>query len=360
MHKLYVFSLLALACCTSAFQLVPVPNVRSHANSQEARSQLSLPIRTRSSSSGLLRFEKSLPAQADPTQELVGEDAAVFEFSNQKIQSWGIFSVLVTSVLGLLYVTWIKADTGFGDDYIRLLESIAGGDSHVVMGMLLTIFGVIHSGLASLRTKGESIIGARAWRVLFALASLPLALSAVVYFINHRYDGALLWSLRDFPGMHGLCWALSFVSFLFLYPSTFNLLEVAAVDRPEQHLWETGVARVTRHPQAVGQGLWCLAHTLWVGTSFMCVATAGLMAHHLFACWHGDRRLEERHGDAFRRVKERTSIMPFQAILEGRQQLPQDYYKEFLRGPYLIVTVATVGAYFAHPYMQAYSYLTQW
>jgi uncharacterized membrane protein len=76
------------------------------------------------------------------------------------------------------------------------------------------------------------------------------------------------------------------------------------VDKPKLHLWETGIMRVTRHPQAsgrgvmllrrlvcrcrwrperrltllgpraawlaaqmVGQGLWCLAHTLWMGSS---------------------------------------------------------------------------------------------
>ena len=31
-----------------------------------------------------------------------------------------------------------------------------------------------------------------------------------------------------------------FISFFFLYPSTFNILEVAAVDKPKLHLWETG------------------------------------------------------------------------------------------------------------------------
>jgi hypothetical protein len=62
--------------------------------------------------------------------------------------------------------------------------------------------------------------------VLFALGSLPLATVALVYFINHRYDGAMLWNLRDMPGVHELCWLLSFVSFFFLYPSTFNILEV--------------------------------------------------------------------------------------------------------------------------------------
>lgn len=43
---------------------------------------------------------------------------------------------------------------------------------------------------------GEEAIGARAYRVLFALVSLPLAIAAVVYFIDHRYDGVPLWNVR--------------------------------------------------------------------------------------------------------------------------------------------------------------------
>jgi len=70
-----------------------------------------------------------------------------------------------------------------------------------------------------------------------------------VYFINHRYDGVQLWQLQSVPGVHELVWLSNFVSFFFLYPSTFNLLEVAAVDKPKLHLWETGIMRITRHPQ---------------------------------------------------------------------------------------------------------------
>ncbi len=43
------------------------------------------------------------------------------------------------------------------------------------------------------------------------------------------------------------------------------------------------------------------------------------MAHHLFGCWHGDRRLSAKYGEAFEVVKARTSTFPFQAIWEGRQ-----------------------------------------
>jgi zeta-carotene isomerase len=95
--------------------------------------------------------------------------------------------------------------------------------------------------------------------------------------------------------------------------------QVAAVDKPKLHMWETGIMRITRHPQMVGQAIWCAAHTLWVGSSVMVAASAGLMAHHLFGCWHGDQRLSSKYGEAFEVVKARTSTMPFKAIMEGRQ-----------------------------------------
>lgn len=48
------------------------------------------------------------------------------------------------------------------------------------MLMLIFIFATVHSGLASLRDIGEKIIGERAFRVLFAGVSLPLAMSTIV------------------------------------------------------------------------------------------------------------------------------------------------------------------------------------
>lgn len=50
----------------------------------------------------------------------------------------------------------------------------------VVMLIILFTFALVHSGLASLRGVGEKLIGERAFRVLFAASSLPLAVSAVV------------------------------------------------------------------------------------------------------------------------------------------------------------------------------------
>ena len=85
--------------------------------------------------------------------------------------------------------------------------------------------------------------------VSFALIDNLQGIVMQVYFINHRYDGLQLWQLQSVPGLHQLLWLSNFISFFFLYPSTFNLLEVAAVDKPKMHLWETGIMRITRHPQ---------------------------------------------------------------------------------------------------------------
>lgn len=45
---------------------------------------------------------------------------------------------------------------------------------------IVLIFGSVHSGLASVRDSAEKMIGERAFRVLFAGTSLPLAVSTIV------------------------------------------------------------------------------------------------------------------------------------------------------------------------------------
>lgn len=218
--------------------------------------------------------------------------------------------------------------------------------SHFVMLGLLLGFAIAHSGLAALRPWAEKHIGARPYRILFALVSLPLAVVLIIYFINHRYEGLQLWQVQDVPLVQPLVWVLSAISFVFLYPATFNLLEIAAIEKPQVHLYETGIIRITRHPQMVGQVIWCIAHTLWLGTTFTLVTSAGLVLHHWFGVWHGDRRLAYRHGKAFLSVKERTSVIPFLAIVQGRQTLK---WQEFLRPAYLGVAVFVLLLWWSHP-----------
>lgn len=216
-----------------------------------------------------------------------------------------------------------------------------------MLALLLT-FAVLHSGGAALRTWGEERIGARAWRLLFASISIPAAVVVIGYFLAHRYDGIRLWNLQGTPGLIPLIWGGTAISFFFLYPATYNLLEIPALLRPQVRLYATGIIRISRHPQAVGQILWCATHLLWIGSSFMVVTCGGLIAHHLFAVWHGDRRLQARFGEAFEPLRASTSVVPFRAVLDGRQQL---VINEFLRPAQLGIAIAIGLIWWSHRFI---------
>mmetsp|Transcript_8295 Transcript_8295/g.12771 ORF Transcript_8295/g.12771 Transcript_8295/m.12771 type:complete len:370 (+) Transcript_8295:56-1165(+) len=296
--------------------------------------------------------------ESDRSQDLmIGEDAGLFDINKETWgdlgeNGWFTFSAAVGTIMTAVAILWVYPPTGYSDDFLFFLEGIARGNSHIVTLIFGIIFPIVHSGLASLRPFGEQIVGARLWRVIFAFPSLCLAYSWITYFIAHAHDGVQFYDVSGNGLAHSTAWGINFLSFFFLYPSVFNLKEVAAVEKPTVHLWETGIIRITRHPQFVGQSMWSAAHLAMVGTSFTALTMALLVGHHYFACWNGDRRMYDQHGEAFSKVKERTSIIPFQAVWEGRQLLPNDYYKELLRGPYIVIAVGTLGAYLAHPYMQ--------
>ena len=224
--------------------------------------------------------------------------------------------------------------------------------SSAVMLGLLVIFAVIHSGGAALRSRAEKLIGARAWRLIFAAASIPSAVVLIGYFLAHRYDGVRLWNLQGVPGIIQMVFFLTAVSFLFLYPATYNLLEIPALAKPEVRLYAKGIIRISRHPQAIGQILWCFTHTLWIGTSFTLVTSLGLIFHHLFAVWHGDRRLQAKFGDSFLELRRSTSVLPFLAVLDGRQKLQ---WKEFLRPSQLGICIAVGVFWWAHRFISVAS-----
>lgn len=229
--------------------------------------------------------------------------------------------------------------------------------THFIMLALLVGFGLTHSGLASLRLAAEKRLGARLYRVIFALASITVAVIVIGYFLKHRYDGVQLWQLQGTPGLKGFVWVLSAISFIFLYPATFNLLEIAAIQKPQVHLYETGIIRISRHPQMVGQVIWCIAHLLWVGTSFTLATSLGLIGYHLFGVWHGDQRLARRYGDAFTAVKARTSVVPFLAIAQGRQTFK---IQEFLKPAYLGIAGFVWLFWIAHPLMMRAAINIRW
>ena len=214
--------------------------------------------------------------------------------------------------------------------------------------ILILIFAIIHSGGAALRSKAETLIGPRVWRLFFVSLSLPSAVILIGYFLAHRYDGIRLWNLQGNNFVFLLVWFLTAISFLFLYPATYNLLEIPSILKPQVRIYGTGIIRITRHPQAFGQIIWCFAHTLWIGSSFTLITSLGLICHHLFAIWHGDKRLEIKFGEEFHTFKKSTSIFPFVAIFQGRQEFK---IKEFFKLSQIGILIAITVIWWSHKYI---------
>ena len=218
----------------------------------------------------------------------------------------------------------------------------------IVVFILIIIFAIIHSGGAALRNKAELLIGPRLWRLVFVSLSLPSAIILIGYFLTHRYDGIRLWNLQGNSFVFYVVWALTAISFIFLYPATYNLLEIPSVQKPKVRIYSTGIMRVTRHPQAIGQIIWCIAHSLWIGTSFTLVTSFGLICHHLFAIWHGDKRLEFKFGEDFYKFRESTSVIPFLAIIDGRQVFK---FREYFKLSQLGILIAIIIIWTSHKYI---------
>ena len=61
---------------------------------------------------------------------LIGEDAAVFQLSSQKLSSWIYFTIVLGVVLTILNFIWIDPRTGYGNAFIQAISSLS--DNHEV------------------------------------------------------------------------------------------------------------------------------------------------------------------------------------------------------------------------------------
>ncbi len=72
--------------------------------------------------------------------------------NNDQIHAWVRLRVLPSS-LEYAFISPHPCRFGLGDDFVRSLEGVSGGDSTITITLILGIFAVAHSGLASLRPK---------------------------------------------------------------------------------------------------------------------------------------------------------------------------------------------------------------
>jgi hypothetical protein len=82
-----------------------------------------------------------------------------------------------------------------------------------------------------------------------------------------------------------------------------------------------GIERITRHPFFAGTALLGLGHALLASRLTGVVFFGGLALFALAGAWHQDRKLLATRGAAHAALLARTSLVPFAAIVAGRQRL---------------------------------------
>jgi uncharacterized membrane protein len=85
-----------------------------------------------------------------------------------------------------------------------------------------------------------------------------------------------------------------------------------------------GVLRMTRHPMNMGITMWALAHLLANGSVGDVAFFGSFVVVGVIGPYHQDARLKRSKGEEFAEFCHETSVLPFGAILRGRNRLALD------------------------------------
>jgi uncharacterized membrane protein len=191
------------------------------------------------------------------------------------------------------------------------------------VALLWLVFGGMHVGLTTGHVRAALVrrLGERGFLGLFSvIASLSFA-ALVHYYAVHRFAGAAGPALGAAGAVRSILLAPVVAGLVLVIASMASYLRSPyAISNDGLHV-ARGLERITRHPFFVGVGMAAGAHALLAPHLAGSVFCAGLAALALGGAWHQDRKLLARRGRVFAEFLATTSLMPFGAIVAGRQRL---------------------------------------
>jgi uncharacterized membrane protein len=195
-------------------------------------------------------------------------------------------------------------------------------DPTLGIALLFLFFAGSHIGLATSRVRGSLVarLGVWGFTLLFSLVA-AISFSLLVHYLAvHRFEGgpglALgQATLAHWIGMAAIAGGCALIAGGLAAYEDSPMTLLGRVGPPR------GLARVTRHPFAVGVALFAFAHAALATHRVGAVAFAGLALFAIVGSLHQDRKLAARLGPAYERYLSETSTLPFLAIARGRQRL---------------------------------------
>ena len=185
------------------------------------------------------------------------------------------------------------------------------------------LFGVTHIGGSSLSVRSLLIrrMGLLGFKAFYSVVALATFVPLCTVFFNNKHAGPLLF----LPGS-----GLRLTTQVLMLLALIVLGQSLATKSPLTTLAEMtssfrgrarGIQRLTRHPQNFSFALFGFAHMLsnpFVGD---CVFFGGFLIYGLLSALHQDKRTLATGPKEVREFQAETSVLPFGAILAGKQRL---------------------------------------
>ncbi|MGH8456685.1 MAG: NnrU family protein [Stenotrophobium sp.] len=216
--------------------------------------------------------------------------------------------------------------------------------SLISAALLFVAIHLLVSG-TTLRDHLVRMLGEKLYLALFASASVGLLAWLIIAFVHVRVIALTPWM-----GERWQAAVLVFLAFelIVLGVSTKSPTAVGGEALLNSAEPARGILRITRHPALCGIALWAVTHMafnphadcLWFFGAFAVVALAGPYAI--------DAKRARKHGEAWQRFAMKTSVIPFAAILQGRNRLA---IAELGWWKMLIAAVIYAGFLHAHAHM---------
>jgi uncharacterized membrane protein len=194
----------------------------------------------------------------------------------------------------------------------------------ILVALCWLLFAATHIGLASRRVR--PVLVARLGPTLFSnvfslVAILTFGLLIHVLALN-RDAGALGPDLGRFPAIRALG-IVTITTGVVLTIATVqsvpaSLLPLLIPGGPKEPY---GLERITRHPLFVGTAMLGVGHLLVASRMVGVVAFGGLAIYSIAGALHQETKLRRELGDRFTAYLNATSLVPFAAIVAGRQRL---------------------------------------
>jgi uncharacterized membrane protein len=176
---------------------------------------------------------------------------------------------------------------------------------------------LVHVGISGTRLRDAAVakLGAGRFTLVFSIASF--AAIALLVLAWRGAETTVLWTAPAW--LRWILAALMLPGFvLFMASHKRNPTAVGGKGLGEE---ARGIQRVTRHPMLWSFAIWGFVHVLGNGDTAALVFFGAFLVTALAGMPSIDAKLARRHGEAWRAFAAQTSILPFGAILAGRNRL---------------------------------------